>query len=275
MIGASRGIGRQIALSLSKAGFNVGVAAKTAEPNPKLPGTIYSVVEEIKQQGGRALALPCNVRVDEQIKETVNQTLKQFGSLDFVVYNAGAVKWAQVIDVSMKDFDLLQSVNIRGCYATIQEVLPHMLAQKRGRILIVSPPIYSRFFRGKTSYAIGKVGMTVLVHGLANELVNTGVAISALWPATTIESFVTEKYQVDPRTFRKADIFADACVELANESPDKFNGDALIDEDYLRIKGYKDFTKYRVIADTEPPRALPKRFPSLRVEEEEDYKAKL
>ncbi|KAI8520168.1 hypothetical protein Bbelb_034250 [Branchiostoma belcheri] len=269
VLGASRGIGRQIALTLAGASYRVGVAAKTVQDTPKLPGTIYTVSDEITSRGGHALPIPCNVRNPEEINNAVSKCIREFGGLDFTVYNAGAILWEKVIDTPLKRFDLMMDVNVRGAYVMIQAVLPHMLERKAGRILLVAPPIYSRFFKGKTPYAVTKVGMTVLVHGLARELENTGVSISALWPATTIESHVTTVKGVPPAYFRKADVFADACLAIGQEPTERLNGQALIDEDYLRSVGVTDFSKYQCLPGTEPPRIMPRRFPSLRVEEED------
>ncbi|XP_078607561.1 hydroxysteroid dehydrogenase-like protein 2 isoform X2 [Branchiostoma floridae x Branchiostoma japonicum] len=269
VLGASRGIGRQVALTLARAGYQVGVAAKTVQDSPKLPGTIHTVSNEITSGGGHALPISCNVRNPEEINNAVSTCIREFGGLDFAVYNAGAILWEKVIDTPLKRFDLMMDVNVRGAYVMLQAVLPHMLERKAGRILLVAPPIYSRFFKGKTPYAVTKVGMTVLVHGLARELENTGVSISALWPATTIESHVTTVKGVPPAYFRKADVFADACLAIGQEPTERLNGQALIDEDYLRSLGMTDFSRYQCEPGTEPPRIMPRHFPSLRVQEED------
>ena len=269
VIGASRGIGRQIALTLSEHGYSVGVAAKSTENTEKLPGTIYSVSEEIVKAGGHAIPLKCNVRNIEDIEKATKICLDKFGKLDLLIYNAGSILWEKVTNTPMKKFDLMTDVNIRGAYGAIQSVLPHMLQQKSGRIILVSPPIYSRFFKGKTPYSVGKVGMTVLVHGLASEIQETGVSVSALWPATTVESQVTRKMDVPAKFMRKSTIFSDACLAIAMEQSEKYNGLALIDEDVLRDCGKTDFTEYRCDPEHEPPRVMPRRFPSLLVEEQD------
>ncbi|XP_002733003.1 hydroxysteroid dehydrogenase-like protein 2 [Saccoglossus kowalevskii] len=270
VVGASRGIGRQIAITLAKNGYQVGVAAKTTEESAKLPGTIHSVVNEIQATGGHAIPIVCNVRHEQDIKEAVDTCIKQFGKLDYVIYNAGAITWKKVMDTPLKKFDLMHQVNPRGAYCLVQELLPLFLKQGSGKILLVAPPIYSRFFKGKTPYSMGKVGMTVLVHGLANELKGTGVSITALWPATVIESQVTVMQGVPSSVMRKADIFADACLHIGNEKTDRLNGQALIDEDYLRSIGVTDFTPYRCDLAVEPPRMMPRAFPSLKVTEENE-----
>ncbi|OWF53514.1 hydroxysteroid dehydrogenase-like protein 2 [Mizuhopecten yessoensis] len=269
VIGASRGIGRQIALTLSRNNYKVGVAAKTAISSDTLPGSIHTVTADIEAEAGRGTPIVCNVRSEEDIKGAVQTCMKEFGRLDVAVYNAGAILWDKVINTNTKRFDLMNEVNARGAYIMVQEVLPHFLEQKSGKIILVSPPIYNRFFKGKTTYAMSKVGMTVLVHGLANELRGTGVSISALWPATVIRSHVTDKINVPLKLMRTPDIFADAVVKIVEDPTERLNGQALIDEDYLRTTGLSDFTKYRCDSEHEPPRMMPKIFPSLFVEEED------
>ena len=144
VIGASRGIGRQVALTLATNGFKVGVAAKSTKESDRLPGTIYSVTEEIRQHGGHALALPCNVREEEQIEKSIHTCIEEFGHLDCLVYNAGAITWQKVAETPLKRFDMMTEVNIRGAYCAVQCVLPHFIARGSGRILLVAPPIYSR-----------------------------------------------------------------------------------------------------------------------------------
>ncbi|XP_033755446.1 hydroxysteroid dehydrogenase-like protein 2 [Pecten maximus] len=269
VVGASRGIGRQIALSLSKNRYGVGVASKTETSTETLPGSIYTVAAEIEAEGGRAEPMVCNTRSEEDIKEAVQKCIKEFGRLDVAVYNAGSITWDKVINTKTKKYDLMNEVNARGAYIMVQEVLPHFLEQKSGKIILVSPPIYNRFFKGKTPYSMSKVAMTVLVHGLANELQGTGVSISALWPATVIRSHVTDKLKVPLKLMRTPDIFADAVVKIAGDPTEKLNGQALIDEDYLRTTGVSDFSMYRCDSDHEPSRMMPQRFPSLLVEEED------
>ena len=144
IIGASRGIGRQVALTLSQAGYKVGVASKTVVESEKTPGTIYSVTAEIEKQGGSALALPCNTRDERQIEEAVQSCISHFGHLDALVYNAGAILWKKVAETPLKRFDLMHDVNVRGAYCAVQRVLPHFTERKSGRIVLVAPPIYSR-----------------------------------------------------------------------------------------------------------------------------------
>ena len=176
VLGASRGIGKAICLALAKAGYNIGVSSRTTEHTAKLPGTIFDTAKEVESLGLGLQALPieCNVRNVEEINSAVKTCISHFGSLDVVVYNSGAIMWKKVIDTSMKRFNLLLDVNIKGAYALTQAVLPSFLENGRGKILLVSPPIYSKFFKGKTPYAISKIGMSILVQGLSTELNGTG-----------------------------------------------------------------------------------------------------
>ncbi len=153
ILGASRGIGRQLAITLSRNGYKVGIAAKTVESTPELPGSIYTVAKEIEEKGGTALPIRCNVRVEDEVDSAVQTCIEQFGGLDFAIYNAGAVMWAKVEDTPVRRFNMLHEVNLRGSYCMIQSVLPHFLKQKSGKILLVSPPIYNRFVVTNTRHA--------------------------------------------------------------------------------------------------------------------------
>ena len=144
VIGASRGIGRQIAITLARNGYRVGVAAKTVESTPELPGSIYTVSKEIEEHGGTALPIKCNVRNETDITTAVKTCIDTFGGLDYAIYNAGAIKWQKVIDTPVKTFNLLNEVNLKGSYCMIQGVLPYFLKEKKGRILLICPPIYNR-----------------------------------------------------------------------------------------------------------------------------------
>jgi len=272
IIGASRGIGKQIALTLSSAGYAVAIAAKTLNNTDKIPGSIQEVAEEIRaKKNNGVLPIKCDVRNVQEIENMVNTVINTWGRIDYLIYNSGAIWWETIKNTPLKRFDLLHEVNIRGCYAAIQFVLPHMEKQNFGRLLIVSPPIYSRFIKGKAAYAIGKLGMTVLVMGLAEELKNTNITVSAIWPASAVESFVTTKQNVPASFLRKATIFSDAVLMIGQEKDiENIHGKALVDEDYLRSKGITDFTQYRCNPNEEPPRMLPKKFPSLKVEEENE-----
>ncbi|KAH2667870.1 hypothetical protein LV164_006222 [Aspergillus fumigatus] len=306
VVGASRGIGRQIAIDLAKNGYKVVVAAKTTSnayatlPFPPDPNssqsTINTVEREIKESGGEAFALPVDVRDVKQVENLVHEAVRLTGRLDVLVYNSGAIWWSSVANTPTKRFQLMQRVNPEGLYASVQAALPYFEKNGwKGRIIVVSPPIYSRFFRGKTAYAMGKVGMSVLTKGLAMDFVRQGtkdMAITSIWPAVvrfsaisairgahspfkSIESAATEATtNEDPNRkadLRKPTIFSDAILGILNSPTDVVNGQLLLDEDFLRDHcGVSDFSKYAVIPGSQPRRIMPKELPVLEVAEQDD-----
>jgi citronellol/citronellal dehydrogenase len=253
--GASRGVGKALALRLAAEGCDVVVAAKTVAPDPKLPGTIHETVREIEALGRRALAAEMDVRDDVAVERVVKQALEHFGQIDFLVNNAGALYWRSVAETEMKRFDLVMGVNARGAFACTRHALPSMLARKFGHILMLSPPVDPRAGAGKVAYALSKFGMTLVAQGVAEEVKGKGVAANALWPATMIESQATIRWGLGDRTlWRTPEIVADAVVAIFAKPPDTMTGQALIDEDFLRAEGVTDFTRYRCDPDKEPPR---------------------
>ncbi|KAI0434015.1 hypothetical protein F5Y09DRAFT_297503 [Xylaria sp. FL1042] len=290
VVGASRGIGRQVAIDLALAndGYRVVVAAKSTSdaqnvfpfpPDPNSPQSTISTVErEIREAGGDATAVAVDARDFESVKRCVDKTVEIYGRLDVLIYNSGAIWWASVEDTPMKRFQLMQRVNPEGLYGTVQASLPHLKKHGNGRIIVVSPPIYSRFFRGKTAYAMGKVGMSVLTKGLAMDLQRQGLtdmAITSIWPAAAIESGATRKIgKENPREIedlRKATIFSDAILAMLRAPAPSVNGRLELDEDYLRSDvGVTDFSKYSVIPGASPRRIMPAQFPDLTVKEQDD-----
>ncbi|ETN37160.1 uncharacterized protein HMPREF1541_08150 [Cyphellophora europaea CBS 101466] len=295
IIGASRGIGRQLALSLAQAHYTVVVSAKTTSdasaipaaqfpPDPNSPqSTINTVVREIRELGHTALALPCDVRDTAAVTALVDETVSRLGSLDVLIYNSGAIWWSAVATTPLKRFQLMQRVNPEGLYAAVAAALPHFMARQgnRGRVVVVSPPIYSRFFRGKTAYAVGKVGMSVLTKGLAMDFQRMGeegkgLSITSLWPGASIESAATERAvradQDVRRDLRKPEIYGDAVLEILRAETAVVNGRLLVDEDWLRERGWgeDDFDRYNVVEGAKPRRIMPRTFPALEVEEQDD-----
>lgn len=210
---------------------------------------------------------------------------QKYGRLDVLVYNSGAIYWASVKDTPLKRFKLMQSVNPEGLYATLQAALPHLEkstgsgSNSGGRIVVVSPPIYSRFFRGKTAYAMGKVGMSVLTKGLAMDFVRQGLAdrmaITSIWPAVAIESAATERMtrlnRDEERDLRKPTIFSDAILAIVGAPAGDVNGELVLDEDFLHdYCGVRDFSKYNVVPGVEPRRIMPAKLPDLSVAEQDD-----
>jgi NAD(P)-dependent dehydrogenase (short-subunit alcohol dehydrogenase family) len=205
----------------------------------------------------------------------IEQTISTYGRLDVIVYNSGAIWWASVEKTPMKRFQLMQRVNVEGLYATIQAALPHFKQNGWvGRIIVVSPPIYSRFFRGKTAYAIGKVGMSVLTKGLAMDWEREGktnMAITSIWPSTAIISAATEQNGAgNSEDLRKPTIFSDAISAMLRAPVADVNGCLELDEDFLRKVGITDFDKYSIVTGAKPRRIMPAEFPDLTVKEQAD-----
>jgi len=289
IVGGSRGIGRQVAIDLAKNGYTVVVAAKStsdayaASPFPPDPNsqqsTVSTVAREIKEAGGQATALPVDTRDFESVKRMVEETIRIHGRVDVLVYNSGAIWWASVENTPFKRFQLMQRVNPEGLYATIQALLPHFKNNGwKARIIVVSPPIYSRFFRGKTAYAMGKVGMSVLTKGMAVDFEREGkhdMAITSIWPAVSIESAATgNMVKTDPsavRDLRKATIYSDAILAMLDAPTSVVNGLLALDEDFLRDHaGVTDFSKYSIVPGSTPRRIMPAQLPDLTVAEQAD-----
>ncbi|CAI0649616.1 unnamed protein product [Colletotrichum noveboracense] len=306
VVGASRGIGRQIAIDLAKIGYAVVVAAKSTSdaskvsPFPPDPNsqasTISTVAREIHQAGGDATPIAVDVRDQKSITRLVDQTIqvqslsfaahsqnspiatKIYSRLDVLVYNSGAIWWASVEDTPPKRFQLMQRVNPEGLYLTLHACLPHLKREGAGRIVVVSPPIYSRFFLGKTAYAMGKVGMSVLTKGLAMDFARQGLdrmAITSIWPAVAIESAATQKFQAsnpdETKDLRKPTIFSDAVLAIVRAPASVVNGELVLDEDFLRDHaGVTDFSKYALVPGSSPRRIMPAELPDLTVKEQDD-----
>jgi len=263
--GATRGIGRSIALTLAKQGCNIVVAGKSIKHTENLPGTIYTVSDEIKNYGNYgSIALPVQVDVrDKHSLETlVLKTINKFGKVDILINNAGVLWWKSMLKTPVEKYDLVNDVNSRAAYTLSQLCLPHMLDNKWGHIIMQSPPftptyvnfiINSRKIRGMTAYMTSKLGMSITARGIAQELGGTGVAANTLWPMTQIESYALINNNFgNKKSWRKPDILSDAVMHILQENPKLFTGNCLIDEDYLRSKGVNDFTKYQCVPGYEP-----------------------
>lgn len=262
--GASRGIGRAIAIACAKEGADVAIAAKTeVADNPRLPGTIHDVAKEVEALGRRALAVKLDVRDADACEAAVNRTAEHFGRLDAVINNAGALWWADVLETPVKKFDLVMGVNARASFALARAALPHMLARRWGHMIMMSPPVEAAACAHHGAYAISKFGMTMVALAIAEEYAEQNITANALWPATAIESFATINFGLGgPELWRKADILADATVALLAKEPSARRGKAWIDEDLLREEGVTDFSRYQCVPGVEPPKfpfsALPK-----------------
>jgi len=251
--GASRGIGLSCAKRLAREGWSIVVAAKTTEPHPKLPGTIYTAADEIKEAGApEVLPVQCNVRDLESVNAAAAAVLDKFGRIDAVINNAGALWWRTLDETPMNKFDLLIDVNCRAAYACTYAFIEKMKEQKSGHIINMSPPVDLSIVPGHIAYMIGKFGMTMIAQGVAEEFAGYNIKGSALWPKTIIESAATINYGMgDPSIWRKADIIADATYEILAH-PELSNGRAVIDEEFLREVGYTDFDQYKCVPDGQP-----------------------
>ncbi len=252
--GASRGIGKALALCFAREGCAVVCAGKTDAPNPKLPGTLHDTVREIRSAGGRALAVRCNVREAEEIDELVGRTLAEYGRVDVLVNNAGAIFLADVIDTPPNRFDLVMDVNARAAFLCSRAVLPSMIERKWGHIVMMSPPVRCEKAPGKAAYLLSKVGMTLVAQALAQEVRDRNIAVNALWPVTAIETQATIHFKLgDPSQWRTPQILCDAVLAVVTRNPSELTGRALYDEDILRESGVTDFDRYAVVPGTKPP----------------------
>ena len=251
--GASRGIGRAVALKLAREGADVVVAAKTMDADTRLPGTLPEVAAEIEKLGRRSLAVRTNVRQTEDLDHLVKQTLTVFGRIDILVNNAGALWWYPVVDTPIKKFDLVMEVNVRASFALAHLVLPAMVSQRWGHIINMSPPVDFSVLAGRVAYLISKYGMTMLTFGLASEVKDANIAVHSLWPRTIIESQASIAFGLgDKSNWRKAEIVADAAYELVRHEPSFRTGKAWLDEEVLWESGVTDFSHYSCVPGSEP-----------------------
>ena len=246
--GASRGIGREIALKCARDGANIVLAAKTAEPHAKLPGTIHSVAAEVETAGGRALALQLDVRDEEAVRGAVAKAVAQFGGIDILVNNASAIMLTGTVETPMKRFDLMFGVNVRGTFACSQACIPHLAKAPNAHILNLSPPLNmdGKWFKNHTAYTMSKYGMSMCTLGMSAELAQRGVAVNSLWPRTTIATAAIEMNfpaQVLLAS-RKPAIMADAAYAVFNRDSRRHTGNFYIDEAVLREEGVADFEHY-------------------------------
>jgi len=261
--GATRGIGRQIALGLAKNGYNIVVTGKTIKETKKTPGDIYSVSKEITNLGGNSLPYKLDTRDENMIKDCVSATYSKWGRIDVLINNASALWWKDVLDTPTERYDLINNVNSRGSFLFSKECIPYMLKNDGGHIINCSPPLSIgknlafdlSHLKGKTAYMISKIGMTLSALGIAEEFRGKNISANTLWPMTPIESYALINHKLgEKKHWRKADIISDCVLEILKEDKNIFTGKQLIDELYLREKGITDFTKYRCVSEHEPPK---------------------
>lgn len=254
--GASRGVGKAMALEFAAHGIKVAVAAKTVQSTEKTPGSILDTVKEIETLGSEGLAVQTDVRFEEQIQNLVQKTLQRFGRLDIVVNNAGAILWLPVEALPVKRFDLMMQINTRAPFILCHEAIPHLKKQGSGHIINLSPPVRigalaAEGWAGRTGYLMSKFGMTHLTLGLAEELRQHQIAVNSLWPANLIDTQATRVFAAMLKADRSAtwyspDLYAEAGLEIVRTPPQDLTGQTLIVEDFLRSKGVADLTKYQV-----------------------------
>lgn len=252
--GASRGIGLAIAKRAAVDGANIAIAAKTAEPHPKLPGTIYSAAEEIREAGGSALPLLVDVRDENLVEEAMKQTAETFGGIDVLVNNASAINLSATESLAMKTYDLMHNINTRGTFLCSKMAMPYLRKSTNAHVLNISPPLNmeTRWFQNHVAYSMAKFGMSMCVLGMSEEFARAGVAFNALWPRTTIAtSAVANIVGGDPviRRSRTPEIMADAAHAILVRNSREFSGHFYIDDQVLADAGVSDFSKYRVDPD--------------------------
>ena len=255
--GGSRGIGLAIALRAARDGASIAIAAKTTEPNPKLPGTIFTAAEEIKAAGGNALAIQCDLRDESQIAAAVGQAASEFGGIDILINNASAINLTRTEETPAKRFDLMFDVNVRGTFLTSQAAIEHLRASadagRNPHILNLSPPLSmkAKWFKNHVAYTMAKYGMSMCVLGMAEEFKRDGIAVNALWPRTAIDTAALQMIPgVDTAACRTPEILADSAYIILNRSAKECTGNFFVDDEVLASEGITDLDKYAVVPGT-------------------------
>jgi len=256
MSGGSRGIGLAIALRAARDGARVALIAKTAEPHPKLPGTIYTAAEEIAAAGGEALPIVGDIRDAEAVEAAVAQTVERFGGIDVVVNNASAINLAPMRDLPVKRFDLMQQINSRGTFVVTRAALPHLRESSHAHVLTLSPPLSAdpRWLAGHSAYTLSKMGMTMITLGLAADEAEAGVGANCLWPRTIIATAAVQNLLGGDEAMRRArtpEIVADAAHAVLLRDPRSTNGNVFIDDEVLAEAGITDLDRYAATEDTD------------------------
>jgi citronellol/citronellal dehydrogenase len=248
--GASRGIGREIALRCARDGANVVLAAKTTEPHPRLAGTIHSVAREVEAAGGRALPLQVDVRDENAVRAAVERSVATFGGIDILVNNASAIMLSGTLETPLKRFDLMFGVNVRGTFACSQACIPHLMKAANPHILNLSPPLnmHAKWFKNHTAYTLSKYGMSMCTLGMSAEFVASGIAVNSLWPRTTIATAAIAAHFPEEilKASRAPAIMADAAYVIFNRDSRRRSGNFFVDEEVLRQEGVTNFEPYAV-----------------------------
>ena len=256
--GGSRGIGLAIALRAARDGASIAIAAKTSDPNPKLPGTIHTAAEEIRAAGGTALPIQCDLRDKNQIAEAIAQTAAEFGGIDILINNASAINLTPTEATPAKRFDLMFDVNVRGTFLASQAAIPHLRASaEAGRnphILTLSPPLSmkAKWFQHHVAYTMAKYGMSMCVLGMSEEFRKTGIAVNALWPRTAIDTAALQMIPgIDTAACRTPEILADAAYVILNRPSKETTGNFFVDDEVLASVGVTELDKYSVVPGTQ------------------------
>ena len=247
--GASRGIGKAIALRAAQDGANIAVVAKTKELHPKLPGTVYTSVEDIESVGGNAIPCIADIRFEDQIKAAIDTTLDKFGGIDILVNNASAINLSPTLEIEMKRYDLMFSVNVRGTFLCSKLCIPYLKKAENPHILNLSPPLNMdpKWFKNNLAYSMAKYGMSMCVLGMAEEFKNEGIAVNALWPRTSIATAAVRNLlggKSAVRHSRKPEIVADAAYLILTKLSKDCTGNFFIDDEILKEHGITDLDKY-------------------------------
>ena len=250
--GASRGIGKAIALRLAKEGVNIAIAAKSVEENPKLGGTIFSAAKEIENAGSRALPVQCDIRFEDQIQIAIEKTVSQFGGIDIVINNASAISLTPTEQTEPKRFDLIYDINVRGTFFVTKACIPHLKKSSNGHIITLSPPINlnPKWLAGHIAYTMTKYNMSMMAIGWAAELKQYRIASNALWPRTTIDTAAVRNLlggEALAKMSRTPDILADAAYYILSKPSADCTGNCFIDEDVLTKEGITDLARYSVV----------------------------
>jgi citronellol/citronellal dehydrogenase len=255
--GASRGIGRACALALARCGADLAIAAKSERGRERLPGSIHETADAVRALRRRALAVRTDVRDPAQIEAAIAAAVAEFGRLDLLVNNAGALHWRPIPETPPKRFDLVHEVNVRAAYCATHFALPHLLRSGGGAVVQMSPPLDLRFLGGKVAYGVSKLGMSLLAIGLAQECGAAGLRSFALWPATAIETAATVNFGLGgPEQWRKPEIVADALLAALAAPHERVQGRCLIEEEILAAAGVTDFDRYLCVPGGKPLRIV-------------------
>ncbi|MBM3413999.1 MAG: NAD(P)-dependent oxidoreductase [Bacteroidetes bacterium] len=254
--GATRGIGKAIGLRLAREGANIVIAAKSVEENPKLGGTIYTAAAEMEAAGGKALAVPCDIRFEEQIQQVVDKAVAQFGGIDILINNASAISLTPTEQTAAKRFDLMCSINVRGTFLVTKACVPFLRKGNNPHILTLSPPLNldPKWFANHVAYTVSKYDMSLLTIGWAREFKQAGIAANALWPRTTIDTAAVRNLlggQMLANMSRKPEILADAAYYILNKPASTCTGNLFLDEQVLAGEGITDLDHYSVVPGAE------------------------